>query len=275
MSPTRQPPPVPPRPGDEPDCRAARMALKLATYNVHGCVGRDGRDDPERVLQVLGELQADVIALQELHWSPDAALDRLRDFAHGLGCTPLAGPTLQRGSGHYGNALLTRLPVLDVARHDLSVPGREPRGALDVRLQAADGPLRVLATHLGLRPAERRWQVQRLLAAADAVAGPDVAPVQVLLGDLNEWFLWGRPLRSLHRHFGAAPAPPTFPSGWPLFALDRVWVHPRARLLRVSRHRSALARVASDHLPLCAELGDGPGAGAPSPNSGGAIGSTP
>ena len=76
----------------------------------------------------------------------------------------------------------------------------------------------------------------------------------VLMGDVNEWFLWGRPLRWLHRHFQQTPAPATFPARWPVFALDRIWVEPRQALRRVSVHDSATARVASDHLPITATI---------------------
>lgn len=242
--------------------------LTLATYNVHGCVGADGRHDPGRVAAVLAELDADVVALQELAWQPDAALNLLHDLAQRLGRHSIAGPTLLRRAGHFGNALLTRWPADAVTRIDLSLAGREPRGALDARLHTPATDLRVVATHLGLSPRERRLQTTALVAALGppldtaalgATAGPGPVPdrrtpVTVLLGDLNEWFLWGRPLRRLHRHFGATPAPATFPARWPLLALDRIWVEPRERLLQLRRHRSPLARQASDHLPLVAQI---------------------
>jgi endonuclease/exonuclease/phosphatase family metal-dependent hydrolase len=133
---------------------------------------------------------------------------------------------------------------------DLSWRGREPRGAIAIDLDCGGTDLRVVATHLGLRPAERRDQVQQLLHLFRE--RPD--DHSVLLGDLNEWFLWGRPLRRLHRHFKATPSIATFPSFMPVLALDRVWAHPRAMLKKVSVHRTALARRASDHLPLVADL---------------------
>lgn len=228
------------------------MALTLATYNLHGCVGRGGRLDPGRIEGVLRELDADVVALQELRWRPDAALDQLREFGQRLGYATVAGPTLLRAEGHYGNAVLTRLPVVAADRFDISQPRREPRGAIDLRLQRPSETLRVMATHLGLSPAERRMQFRLLL---DRLGPLDDAPV-VLMGDLNEWFARGASLRRLHRHFGATESAPTYPARWPLFALDRIWVHPRARLLSVAPHRSRLAREASDHLPLRAVLGD-------------------
>ncbi|MEX2480054.1 MAG: endonuclease/exonuclease/phosphatase family protein, partial [Gammaproteobacteria bacterium] len=123
-------------------------------------------------------------------------------------------------------------------------------GALDVRLAVCGKPLRVIATHLGLRPAERRAQIARLLVQLER----DPAGLTAMMGDLNEWLLWGRPLRHLHAHFGQPPAPATFPSNWPVFALDRIWLEPRDQLRRVSVHDSRLARCASDHLPLVAEI---------------------
>lgn len=219
------------------------MRLRLATYNVHGCA------DPARTAEVLRALDADVIALQELRWRPWDALHVLDDLAGRLGYTPLAGPTLLRPDGHYGNALLTRLPVVETRLEDLSVPGREPRGALGALLRAGRGTLTVIATHLGLAPWERRKQMQRLLALVRASHKP-----AVLLGDLNEWFLWGRPLRWLRRHFGRTPAPATFPARWPVFALDRIWVEPARLLERIEVHRAAPAKEASDHLPVRATL---------------------
>jgi len=226
------------------------MTLKVATYNVHRCVGRDGRKDVARVLDVLRELDADVVALQELEWRPAAALDLLADFARELGYAGIAGPTLLEGTGHYGNAVLTRLPAHGVRRVDLSVPGREPRGALDLVLDAPHSALRVIATHLGLLPAERRLQVRRILGLLAPVRPEPV----VLMGDLNEWFLWHRPLRWLRAHFGRVPAPATFPARLPLLALDRIWVEPRRLRAGLAVHATPLARRASDHLPLSMTL---------------------
>ncbi|MEO5764512.1 MAG: endonuclease/exonuclease/phosphatase family protein [Casimicrobiaceae bacterium] len=224
-------------------------AIRLATWNIHGGVGSDGNYDAQRVIAVLRELRADVVALQEvaslaMHGE---FLQQLRDA---LGVDVIAGRTLTRGEGDYGNALLTRYPVTRSANIELAVDRREPRNAIDALLAVSGAELRVVSTHLGLRPAERREQVQRILRAIDAAP----AGLTVLMGDINEWFLWGRPLRWLHARFRATPAPSTFPSRRPLFALDRIWVQPVERLRRLDVHRSALARHASDHLPLVAEV---------------------
>jgi endonuclease/exonuclease/phosphatase family metal-dependent hydrolase len=224
--------------------------LTIATYNVHRCIGRDHRFDPERTLSVIRDLDSDVLALQELHWRPDDALHLLNDFAAQLGYAAVAGPTLLDHTGHYGNALLTRLPIGFVNCMDLTVAGLEPRGALDVRLDSSRGALRVVATHLGLRPSERRAQIQQLLACIE----PDKTAATILMGDLNEWFLWGRPLRWLRTFFKATPAPPTFPSFFPVFALDRIWIRPRHCLRELIVDSNRLARLASDHLPIRATI---------------------
>jgi endonuclease/exonuclease/phosphatase family metal-dependent hydrolase len=226
--------------------------LRLATYNIHACVGVDGRFDPRRTVAVLKELGADLIAMQEVEHHAVEGRDLLDFLAAGVGMRPIAGPSLLRQDRHYGNALLTHLPVADIRRVDLSLAGREPRGALDVAVVWDGRRIRVVATHLGLRPGERREQVRRLL---ELFEGPGV-DVAVLLGDLNEWLLWGRPLRWLRRRFSGSRggAPRTYPGRLPLLALDRIWVTPAEVLLGVQVHSTPLARRASDHLPLKAFL---------------------
>ncbi len=212
----------------------------------------DGREDLSRIAGVLRDLQPDIAGLQEVdnRYADRFNPPQLQFLAEETGLTPLAGPTMVRADGDYGNALLTRLPVREVRSIDLSYPGREPRGGLDVDLQVSGGRLRVIATHLGLRPAERRFQVKRLMAAVET---EPPAPL-LLMGDLNEWFLFGRPLRWLRRHFGRTSAPATFPAFFPLLALDRIFVDPPQALAGLWRIHTREARAASDHLPLAARI---------------------
>lgn len=226
------------------------MQIRLATWNLHRCIGRDGLMSPERCAAVLQEIDADIIALQEVESRPGHALDALAYLARKTACQAIPGMTMVKADTHYGNALLTRLPVAKVRRHDLSVARREPRAAVEAVLEPDRLRLQVIATHLGLRPAERREQVRRLLPLIDS-KGCDLV---VLAGDLNEWFLWGRPLRVLHRLFPGMPHRRTWPARLPLFSLDRIWVHPRRALHGLTVHRSTLASRASDHLPLVAEI---------------------
>lgn len=231
------------------DLALGEDCLRIASYNVHRCVGRDCRCDVARVGQVIRELGCDIVGLQEVDSRSDGHHDSMQlDFlAAQTGMEAVAGHTIIRHEGSYGNALLTRRKVLAVRRHDLSYRRREPRGALEVDLDVAGETVRVIVTHLGLRPAERRYQVQQMLRLLH-----DIPPEQsvVVLGDINEWLPMGRPLRWLNKLLGHAPAERSFPSGLPLFALDRVWVRPRHTLLAFETHRSPCSRIASDHLPV-------------------------
>ena len=223
--------------------------LTLVTYNIHGAVGTDGQFSPARIAGVLSALDADIVALQEVplggaHW-PNV----LHQLEHWLPLVGVEGYTFSVGQRRFGNAVLTRYPVLETRRINLSVARREPRGALDADIHCEGQRLRVIATHLGLRASERSHQVGRLLDAFDS----ETMPV-ILMGDVNEWFVWGRSLRTLISHFQPVPAPATFPARCPVFALDRIWIRPRHRLLRVFVDRSGEARRASDHLPLVAQI---------------------
>ncbi|MCG6923176.1 MAG: endonuclease/exonuclease/phosphatase family protein [Acidobacteria bacterium] len=228
-------------------------AAVVSTWNVHECLGRDGERDPGRVAEVLKEIAADVFALQEIHSDEHrgGALDQAGFLAEALDLEPVFGPTLERRGGRYGNLLLTRLPLLGVRRHDLSVRGREPRGALEVDFESPLGRLRVVATHLGLRASERAAQARVLL---DGLRPPEPGETLVVLGDWNEWLPWRAALRLPRRRYGVFPTPRTFPAWRPAFALDRVWLAPRAHLEAIRAHRSPLAIQASDHLPLVASL---------------------
>jgi endonuclease/exonuclease/phosphatase family metal-dependent hydrolase len=231
-----------------------RPRIVVASYNVHRCIGSDGRRDEERVARVIASLGADVVGLQEVESFP--AVDRagpsmqIGILGYLAGMQAVSGPTIERAHGSFGNAILTKLPVLEVRRVNLTWRTREPRGALDVVVQAPQAPIRIIATHLGLRPGERRFQVRRLIELAALHDGR----LTVLLGDINEWLIYGRPLRWLHARFGEAPSRATFPARLPLFALDRVWVRPRTALRGVDVLRTREARAASDHLPVRAEL---------------------
>jgi endonuclease/exonuclease/phosphatase family metal-dependent hydrolase len=226
-----------------------RVGIRVASYNTHGGIGRDGHFVPKRIAGVLKELDADVIALQEVE-NRATGFDMLNYLKQETQFEAIAGPTLLRNGADYGNGLLTRFRVISVQRIDLCVDRCEPRGALDVELDCSGTPMRVLATHLGLRPGERREQIQRLLRVLE---GDRPLPT-ILTGDINEWFLWGRPLRWLHKHFEQTPARATFPARCPVLALDRIWVKPRTLLRNIAVHSTPLARIASDHLPLKAEL---------------------
>jgi endonuclease/exonuclease/phosphatase family metal-dependent hydrolase len=230
--------------------------IRIATYNVHACVGRDGRHDPDRVATVIEELNADVVALQELTYPASVALDtRTPYFMTTLDRYQCAlGPTRQRArqtvTECFGNALLSRHPIVEVHRIDLSMESREARGALAATIDVGGAPLHVLATHLGLRVHERRFQVRQILDYLESVRDTPV----VVLGDFNDWLPGRSAAHVLDRRLGRPPRPATFPVAWPLVALDRIWVQPKAALRQIAVHATPTARLASDHLPIVAEI---------------------
>jgi endonuclease/exonuclease/phosphatase family metal-dependent hydrolase len=226
--------------------------LAVASYNVHRCIGKDGQCDPGRTAVVLNELDAHVVALQgvESRAHVDGGVDQFELLGHFTQLDTIAGPTLCDDRGHYGNALLTGLPVRQVRRVDLSVPGREPRGALDVELERGEGPLRVLTTHLGLGWRERRIQIERILELLSKEASMPL----VLLGDMNAWLPLAHGLTPLNRRLGSARRARTFPTWLPLFPLERIWTRPPEILRNLRTHRSRVARLASRRLPIRAEL---------------------
>ncbi len=228
------------------------MRLRIASYNVHGFVGNDGARDVPRIARVLRELGAHIVALQEVTFTEGALglLEPVELLADLAGFRSVCSPILRGDGVHFGNVLLTSLPIERSEAVCLSFGRRERRTALDVHLEAGGHRLRVIATHLGLWPAERRFQVRRLLT----MTKNDAADTTLMLGDFNEWFLAGRPLRWLGEQFAGGPGRATFPSRWPLLALDRIWVHPRKELIRSWVHHSEHSRKASDHLPVMAEL---------------------
>jgi len=226
----------------------AERDISVATYNIHRCRGRDGRRDPERIVQIIREINADIIGLQELDTSAE---DRkgschIHDILEEIGLNVVHGAARGHRLGRYGNALITTHRILDVRQLNLSVPWREPRCALDVDLDVDGTRVQVIVTHLGLRAYERRYQVRRLL---DVISREDDRFV-IMLGDFNEWLPVNGRARSLCSHLGKCPRRRTFPSGYPFLALDRIWVRPQSSLTDIYVHDSPAARVASDHLPL-------------------------
>jgi endonuclease/exonuclease/phosphatase family metal-dependent hydrolase len=226
--------------------------FRVATYNVHKCVGLDRRCDPGRVASVICELNADLVGLQEVDNRSDGAGEsaQMEFLAGGTGYEVIPGPTIKRSNGHYGNVLLTRWPVVEKREIDLCFSCREPRGAIEAVLSVHDQEVRVIVTHLGLTFSERWFQIARL---AEVIMEKS-APLFILLGDFNEWFPTGRGLKRLHRLLGKPPLTRSYPSWRAIFALDRIWVKPNEALRRVWVHKTILSRVASDHLPVVAEI---------------------
>lgn len=225
--------------------------IVVASYNIHKCVGTDGRFDPGRIARVIAELDADVVAIQEA----DERFGRRRGLLDlkalndtGLHLVPAS--VAADGHGWHGNALLIKSGEVRKIRR-LALPGAEPRGALVADLDLPGGPLRIVAAHLGLLRRSRRWQIRAILEAIE-----EGQPVPTLVvGDLNEWKPGKRSsLHGFHPMFGPLPdALHSFPSYFPVVALDRVIGSP-SLVTALEVHDSPLAAVASDHLPLKARI---------------------
>lgn len=228
----------------------SRHGMVVASYNVHKCVGTDGRFDPCRIGRVIHEIGADVIALQEVdkRFGDRQGLLDLARLEREAGLMPVPVFGRARSHGWHGNVVLFRRgAVRDV--HQFTLPGLEPRGAIMTEIDLeAGGSLRVVAAHFGLLRRSRTLQARRIL---DIMNVRDAMPT-VLMGDLNEWRLNDRSALSMFEAaFGPMPrAVPSFPSRLPLLALDRIIANRTDIVSPVIVHDTPLARVASDHLPI-------------------------
>jgi endonuclease/exonuclease/phosphatase family metal-dependent hydrolase len=227
--------------------------LVVVSYNIHRGVGLDRRRDLDRIAAVIAEIGPDVVGLQEvIREGGHAHADQAEYLAVRLSMEAVMGETRSHGEGTYGNAVLTRLPVVGSERLDLSHGAREPRGCLRVDLAVNRTALHVFNCHFGLAFRERRRQVGLLgeFLQVTALEGP-----RVLMGDFNEWHR-GPVTRRLRREFSSPMRRMrrTHPAPFPLFALDRIYWDVELEGQTFHAHRSPLARVASDHLPVVAQL---------------------
>jgi endonuclease/exonuclease/phosphatase family metal-dependent hydrolase len=192
------------------------MTFTVASYNIHKCAGLDRRVDLDRIAQVLEEIDADLVGLQEV-FRPQAL-----ELAERLGLQVAMGPTRERDGLPYGNAVLTRLAIRGSRTFDLSQPDREPRGGirLDLEMPRSEGLLHVFNVHFGLKIRERAEQVRMLVREHilhDELTGP-----RIVVGDLNEWFP-GAVGRTLRRELSGPRIRRTHPAPLPIFPLDRIY----------------------------------------------------
>lgn len=235
----------------EPHDRSKGMLI--ASYNVHKCVGIDGKFDPLRTSHVIREIGADVIALQEAdtRFGERRGLLDLAWMERETGLLPVPVNGVAKAHGWHGNVVLFREGLVrDV--HQVKLPGLEPRGALITELELEDGnTFRIIAAHLGLLNRSRQQQARMIL---DILGSREEQPT-VLMGDLNEWRLGDRSsLNTLAAVFGLPAAVPSFPSRLPVLALDRIMANRPGLIETVETHDTPLARLASDHLPIKAVL---------------------
>jgi endonuclease/exonuclease/phosphatase family metal-dependent hydrolase len=235
--------------------------FRVVTYNIHKCQGLDGRISPERIVRVLQEVEADVIALQEVLCirGQASARDQAHFIAEELGMEYRLGENRQLRGGAYGNLVLSRWPMSPAVNHDISIAGREQRGCMRVNVPlAGNGVLHVYNVHLGTSFIERRQQARRLLDTAILHSHDHDGP-RILLGDFNEWTR-GLASRLLAEHFQSADLrltlgrKRTYPGVLPFLHLDHIYYDEALTLAGARLHRSRTALVASDHLPLVADF---------------------
>jgi len=236
--------------------QAARPALRIATYNIHRCRGLDGRTRPDRIAAVLRAIDADVIALQEVVGAGPRDGGHAEELGAALGMGWVMAPARHLRGHQFGNAVLSRFPITDHVEHDLSWKTCEPRRLQRVDVAVHSGTLHVYNVHLGTAILERRHQAQRL---ATIVTDRHVGGPKLVLGDFNEWMrglattLLSERLNSIdlrdylkHRR--------TYPGLFPILHLDHIYYAGRVEVVGIELPRTRLSLVASDHLPLVADV---------------------
>lgn len=246
--------------------------ITLASYNMHKAVGLDGRRDPHRVLRVLQEIDADIVALQEADKRiggrgstvPHELIDshgmytpvhfgvrhkRMLDKARRH--TDRLFKVNTRNIGWHGNAILVKrhIGVIDCSALDL--PMLEPRGAVMAELLIDGRPLRVIGMHLDL---SGLWRRRQMRAIVESIARRPQKMPTVLMGDTNEWRTVAGCLKDLEPDFHIAPTGPSFHARHPVAQLDRIIVHKDLNIEAAGVHMSPVARRASDHLPIWARV---------------------
>ena len=233
------------------------MQLTFASYNIHKAVGLDRRRDPDRIVAVLREIDADVVALQEADRRfgtragvlPRQVLDDHTPYCvvpidHGHQGRP-------HSMGWHGNALLVRRGIEILAAGTVPLPTLEPRGAIHADLVAGGRAIRVVGMHLDLSGLRRRQQVRTVLDHCRACEGDHPA---VLMGDFNEWSRHGGCFREFTGRWRLLAPGRSCPSRRPVAQLDRIAVSDDWEVGMARVHHSPLAAVASDHLPVIARL---------------------
>ena len=231
--------------------------LRVVTYNIHRCRGMDRRVRPERIAALLATIDPDVVALQEVIGPGLHGPGHAEQLGAALGMGWIMGPTRELRRHQFGNVILSRYPVREHAQIDLSWKTCEARGAQRVTIDLGEARcLHVYNAHLGTALLERRYQAPKL---ADWIVDKRVSGPKILLGDFNEW---GRGLVAdvladrlnsidLYQHLKRRR---TYPGFFPLLHLDHIYFDGPVEIRRVELPRNRLALVASDHLPLVADV---------------------
>jgi len=229
------------------------LQLKFASYNIRKAIGLDRRRDPERILTILREIDADVVALQEAdrRFGRKASALPLAAIAEHTAYRPVPLAIRPGSVGWHGNALLVRrgIGVTDVS--PVRLPTLEPRGAIRADLLAEGHTVRVVGMHLDLSGLRRRHQMRSIFAHLEDCE--EQFPT-VLMGDLNNWSDSRGCFREIGEGWQIASSDRSFPSHRPVARLDRIIVSDEWQVRSSGAHHSALSARGSDHLPIWANL---------------------
>ena len=228
---------------------------RIVTYNIHSGIGRDKKHDYKRIGQFLASSGADVVLLQEMDTRPperDTAQD-VRDICAENTFKLIPSPAIREADGWYGNAILTRYDVLSNDTVDVSQSGRQPSNVQIVELKTEKTPLTVVNTHKGLKKLERRSQFSLLHEHLSQRLKEKQTPL-VLAGDFNEWQFFSKAFKGLNSLLFQQKVGATFPSHFPVFSLDRVWVTDDIKVKACRKLKNAKTRVYSDHLPVLIDI---------------------
>lgn len=233
--------------------------IKVASYNIHKAVGTDRLRKPDRIIEVLNEMNADVVALQEADRRFGRRIAVIPEWmleAHSPYQAIELGARVE-SMGWHGNALLVRRDCEIVARDRIHLPCLEPRGAVTATIRTGNLTLRIVGMHLDLSGLWRRRQSAALLHYLDQPAHQQV-DATIMMGDLNEWTAARGCLHDFGRTFTLAPCGRSFHASRPVAALDRIMWRGELGLKESGVHASAVARRASDHLPIWARFAPKP-----------------
>ena len=232
------------------------VTLRIATYNIHRGRGMDRRVNILRTTKVIADFGADLIALQEVVGPGPDGMGQAEEIAAQLGMTPIMAPTRLLRGRPFGNAIVGRFPVRKHERYDISWRDREERGCQRVDLDVGPGLLHVYNVHLGTSLLERRYQATHLARILDA---PEIGEPKIMLGDFNEW-VRGPATRVLTERLDSLDLLThlkrrrTYPGFLPVLHLDHIYYRGTVEVVQVELVRTRGAMIASDHLPLIAEL---------------------
>jgi endonuclease/exonuclease/phosphatase family metal-dependent hydrolase len=230
--------------------------VRIATYNVHRCRGMDRRINPSRIVDVLRDINADVIALQEVIGAGLQGAGQAEEIGAGLGMGWVMNCVRTLRHHQFGNVVLSRYPIVHHSQYDLSWRTCEPRNCQRADLDINGELLHIYNVHLGTAVLERRYQAKRL---ASFVHDRRVAGPKVILGDFNEW-VRGLATKTLTSLFESVDISKhlkrrrTYPGLFPVVHLDHIYYDGAVRVLRVEMPRTRKSLMASDHLPLVATL---------------------